>query len=73
MMITVCPFSTFVPFEKHCLRRVPATGAFTSAPPTATGAETAAGAAPAGPNATLYAVPFTFTLIVSPAGPVVTL
>ena len=38
MMMTVCPFVTFVPFVKHCLNNVPATGAVISTPPVATGA-----------------------------------
>ena len=47
MIITVCPLVTEAPFERHCLRSVPATGAFTASPPvTAAGAlALAAGAA----------------------------
>ena len=71
MIITVSPLFTDAPFEKHCLRRVPATGAATGVPPEtedvapagvlAAGAA-AAGAAPAAPNATEYGVPFTLML-----------
>ena len=52
IIIIVWPLETFVPFAKHCLSKVPATGAFTSTPPVATGAEAAAGATVPAPTET---------------------
>ena len=52
-MMIVCPLETFVPFAKHCLRSVPATGAFTSSPPTVVAAAATGAEAPAAPNVTL--------------------